>query len=86
MKSSCLKIAISFVLLSHGVFGQLKGPGRAGQFTMERFFRGKWTYQPSWSPDGRYVSFLWDDWVKQDIYIVPTAGGSRFAFPIRRVS
>lgn len=43
--------------------------------TMERFLEGRWPSRPSWSPDGRYLSFLWTNWVTQDLYIVPAAGG-----------
>jgi dipeptidyl aminopeptidase/acylaminoacyl peptidase len=51
----------------------------ASRLTMAAFFDSKWTYQPSWSPDGRYIMFLWDDWVRQNIFVVPAGGGS----PIR---
>jgi TolB protein len=42
---------------------------------MELFLEGKWTYQPAWSPDGRFIAFLWDDWSRQDVYLVPAEGG-----------
>ena len=48
--------------------------------SMSDFFEGKWTYQPRWSPDGRYVMFTWDDWVRQNVYVISADGGT----PIQR--
>lgn len=42
---------------------------------MESFLEGRWPSRPAWSPDGRYISFLWTDWVTQDLYVVPASGG-----------
>lgn len=42
---------------------------------MRDFFRSRWTYQPSWSPDGRHIAYLQDDWATQDIYVVDSTGG-----------
>jgi dipeptidyl aminopeptidase/acylaminoacyl peptidase len=44
--------------------------------SMAAFFEGRWTYQPSWSPDGRLVAYLQDTWATQDIHIVPAEGGA----------
>ena len=43
---------------------------------MEAYLHARWPSRPAWSPDGRYVSFLWTDWVGQDLYVVPAAGGA----------
>ncbi|CAN5611823.1 hypothetical protein BH23ACI1_BH23ACI1_06290 [soil metagenome] len=50
--------------------------------TMEQFLEGRWPSRPAWSPDGRYLSFLWTDWVTQDLYVVAAAGGK----PVRLTS
>jgi dipeptidyl aminopeptidase/acylaminoacyl peptidase len=42
---------------------------------MREFFGSKWTYQASWSPDGSLVAYLHDDWMRQDLYVVPAVGG-----------
>lgn len=47
--------------------------------SMETYLRARWPSRPAWSPDGRYVSFLWTDWVGQDLYVVPAAGGAPVA-------
>jgi len=43
--------------------------------SMSDFFEGRWTYQPRWSPDGRYVLFTSDDWVRQNVYVIAADGG-----------
>jgi dipeptidyl aminopeptidase/acylaminoacyl peptidase len=43
---------------------------------MAAFFEGRWTYQPSWSPDGRLVAYLQDTWATQDIHVVRAEGGA----------
>jgi dipeptidyl aminopeptidase/acylaminoacyl peptidase len=47
--------------------------------SMETYLHARWPSRPAWSPDGRYVSFLWTDWVGQDLYVVPAAGGAPVA-------
>lgn len=42
---------------------------------MPTFFESKWPSRPAWSPDGRFVSFLWTDWRGQELYAVDRAGG-----------
>jgi dipeptidyl aminopeptidase/acylaminoacyl peptidase len=42
---------------------------------MRDFFGGKWTYQASWSPNGALIAYLQDNWTRQDLYVVPAAGG-----------
>jgi dipeptidyl aminopeptidase/acylaminoacyl peptidase len=64
---------LALVMLAHASAAEVQAP--AGQLTMPGFFQSRWTYQPSWSPDGKYIAFLWDDWVTQNIYIVPVGGG-----------
>ena len=43
---------------------------------MTTFFESKWPSRPSWSPDGRFVSFLWTDWAGQDLYVADRSGGA----------
>jgi dipeptidyl aminopeptidase/acylaminoacyl peptidase len=51
----------------------------AATLSMETYLQARWPSRPAWSPDGRYVSFLWTDWVGQDLYVVPAAGGEPVA-------
>ncbi len=52
------------------------GSARASAvLTMEIYLQARWPSRPSWSPDGRYVSFLWTDWKTQDLYVVAAEGG-----------
>ena len=71
-RCSALLCALASVMFASSVPGQ----PRAAGLTMAAFLEGKWTYQPRWSPDGRYIAFVWDDWVRQDIYVVPAEGGT----------
>lgn len=43
--------------------------------SMDQYLRARWPSRPSWSPDGRYISFLWTDWKTQDLYVVRADGG-----------
>ncbi|MGH8188705.1 MAG: TolB family protein, partial [Steroidobacteraceae bacterium] len=43
---------------------------------MRAFFSGRWTYQPRWSPDGRMLAYLQDDWDRQQLFVVPASGGT----------
>lgn len=71
MRSLLTSLAVVLAGLS------LSGAQSAGPapLTMEQFLEGRWPSRPSWSPDGRYLSFLWTNWVTQDLYVVPAAGG-----------
>jgi len=77
--SACVpraRVVVAFFVLSSLVgTDYLQGSGASAPLTMARYLEGKWTYQPSWSPDGRFVAFLWDDWVRQNIYVMPASGG-----------
>ena len=42
---------------------------------MSAFFTSRWTYQPRWSPDGRHVAFMQDDWSRQQLYVAAADGG-----------
>lgn len=42
---------------------------------MRTFFESRWTYQPRWSPDGRYLAYVQDDWNQQQVYVVDATGG-----------
>ena len=57
------------------------GPATAtgGALTMSDYLDGRWPSRPAWSPDGRFVSFLWTDWRTQDLYVAPVDGGSSVA-------
>src|SRR5262245_39732598 len=46
--------------------------------TIDQYLRARWPSRPAWSPDGRYISFLWTDWKTQDLYVVPADGGTPF--------
>ena len=43
---------------------------------MTTFFESKWPSRPAWSPDGRFVSFLWTDWAGQELYVAERSGGA----------
>lgn len=58
----------------------IQGGAAAGAAPMEMraFFGGRWTYQPRWSPDGRYLAYVQDDWNRQQVFVVdPSAGRPR---------
>lgn len=42
--------------------------------TMEDFFRARWPSRASWSPDGRYVSYLSTDWTEQGLFVASADG------------
>lgn len=44
--------------------------------TMEAYLSARWPSRPAWAPDGKHVSFLWTDWVTQDLYVVAADGGA----------
>lgn len=44
--------------------------------SMDTYLQARWPSRPTWSPDGRYLSFLWTDWVGQNLYAVPANGGT----------
>lgn len=76
MKARASKCVTCLAALAFGLSSSpSNGSGRAAPLTMASYLEGKWAYQPSWSPDGRYIAFLWDDWVRQNIYVVPVEGG-----------
>lgn len=57
----------------------LRGEQRAeagGALEMAAFFESKWPSRPAWSPDGRFVSFLWTDWRGQELYAAERSGGA----------
>ena len=64
-----LAAAVAIVALIDGQ----TGPNRP--LAMSTFLEAKWPSRPSWSPDGRYLSFLSTDWVGQNLYAVAAAGG-----------
>ncbi len=43
------------------------------------YLEARWPSRPSWSPDGRFVSFLWTDWHTQDLHVVAADGGAPVA-------
>jgi dipeptidyl aminopeptidase/acylaminoacyl peptidase len=51
------------------------GAAAASPLSMAHYLEGRWPSRPAWSPDGRYVSFLWTDWVQQQLYVAAAAGG-----------
>jgi dipeptidyl aminopeptidase/acylaminoacyl peptidase len=53
-----------------------------GAGEMREFFRSRWVYQPTWSPDGMRVAYLEDDWSTQDIYVAELGSGG----PPRKMS
>ena len=54
---------------------------RSAPPAMADFFASRWTYQPSWSPDGRFIAYLQDDWRSQQIFVAGADGG-----PARQLS
>ena len=47
----------------------------SSSLTLESYFEGRWLSRPQWSPNGRYLSFLWTDWESQNLYVVEPEGG-----------
>lgn len=47
----------------------------SADLTMEAFLKSRWPSAVQWSPDGKYVSFLWTDWTSQNLHVVPASGG-----------
>src|SRR5262245_23777001 len=41
-----------------------------GNITIDRIAAIKYPTNPTWSPNGRMVAFLWDQGGKQDLYVV----------------
>jgi dipeptidyl aminopeptidase/acylaminoacyl peptidase len=51
-------------------------PGDSGDaLAMADYLEARWPSRPAFSPDGRFVSFLWTDWQTQDLYVVPVVDG-----------
>ena len=48
----------------------------ASPLSVESYLEGRWPSRPTWSPDGRHLSFLWTDWRGQELYVVPATGGA----------
>lgn len=46
-----------------------------GVLTMDAYLQARWPSRPTWSPDGRHVSFLWTDWATQDLYVAAVDAG-----------
>src|SRR5437016_7423034 len=40
-----------------------------GSITIDRIAQVKFPSNPTWSPDGKSVAFLWDAWGKQDLFV-----------------
>ena len=64
--------------------GGSPGAGGSGSATgdalaMSDYLDARWPSRPAWSPDGRFVSFLWTDWRTQDLYVAPVDGGPTVA-------
>lgn len=65
-----LAVVVSAVLGQRGVDAQSAAP------SMADFFKSRWIYQPSWSPDGRFIAYMQDDWARQNLWIAPADGGA----------
>src|SRR5688500_825732 len=74
-RSGAWVVLSSAVLASAVGLEQPAAQSSAPPMDMREFFRSKWTYQASWSPDGSLVAYLHDDWMRQDLYVVPAVGG-----------
>ncbi|MGE0816133.1 MAG: prolyl oligopeptidase family serine peptidase [Vicinamibacterales bacterium] len=62
-------------LVAVGLAVDLHAEPARGSITIERIADIKYPTNPSWSPDGRRVAFLWDAAGKQDLFVV-TPGGT----------
>lgn len=60
------------MLASVALMGTAEAP--RGSITIERIADIKYPTEPSWSPDGRMVAFLWDAGGRQELFVV-TPGG-----------
>ncbi|HZS54640.1 MAG TPA: prolyl oligopeptidase family serine peptidase [Bryobacteraceae bacterium] len=46
----------------------------SGQLTIDRLMQIKHPLSPLWSPDGRYIAFVWDEGGVGNLYVVGTSG------------
>ena len=60
-------VACAVILMSVGLGASAQTP--RGSITIERISEIKYPSNPSWSPDGKMVAFLWDSWGKQDLFV-----------------
>ena len=67
-------LVIGTLLAAAGAIAPAQTP--QGKLTMDAFLHGQWIYQPAWSPDGKYIAYVSDDWVRQNIFVVPASGGT----------
>jgi len=49
--------------------------GKAGLLTIDQLMHIKHPSDPMWSPDGRYIAFVWDEGGVQNLYRAGTSGG-----------
>lgn len=79
MRIRIAPLAIAAVLAAGWTVRAAPEPGQfaTGQapMSMRDFFQSRWTYQPRWSPDGRYLAYLQDDWTRQHLYVAEPGGG-----------
>lgn len=73
-------VVLSGLALAGAACGTASPPAaRPEPLAMADYLEGRWPSRPAWSPDGRYVSALWTDWVSQQLYVAPADGGAPVA-------
>ena len=65
-------IAIGLAWGSHQLYAVQEEPGKTSRLTIEQLIHIKHPSDPIWSPDGKYVAFVWDQGGVQNLYRVST--------------
>lgn len=70
------KLTLATLLLAPFFVGSIPGTAEAAPLTIDRLMQIKHPSNPSPSPDGKYVAFVWDEGGVWNLYLVSSSGGS----------